>query len=103
MQIPPVGSAMRIVNLKKTPVVGWLAAVYLILFFGLIVPFHHHDDSARHEDECAICAVSNQPFISSDLYRIAILFIILFIIAPDPLFGAFSPRVALHLRSPPAL
>jgi hypothetical protein len=89
-------------NKKHTAfkILGYLTAVYLVLFFALVIPLHHHGDFDSHDD-CAICAVSNQPFVSNITAIVHLLFVLFIILSlSEPQVQSFL-KENLHLRSPP--
>jgi len=79
---------------------SYLFALYVILFFCVVIPFHHHADYSAHDD-CPICAVSNQSIatdVAAPVHILFVLFAILFIGKQQvPFFSVEN----LHLRSPP--
>jgi hypothetical protein len=94
---------MKINKLKISTISARLLPVFLILFLGVLAPLHHHEDSRTHQDDCAICSVSNQPFVQCDPFQILILFVVFYLVTFSNLFRPFSLKVDLHLRGPPVL
>jgi len=52
------------INIHTKKAVSFFCALYLVVFFAFVMPFHHHDDGANHTD-CSICLILHQTFISS--------------------------------------
>ena len=88
---------MKVVSSK---LIYCLAIVYVTLLFSVVIPLHHHDDLGSHDD-CAICAISNQPQISVGSSSIQILFILLLTLVLTGVAVITSDKISLYLRGPP--
>ena len=79
---------------------GCLLVVYLTVLFAVIIPLHHHNDLDSHDD-CAVCAVSSQPFVPNVSVLVHVLFVLFIIFAVNKPQVQFFSQENLHLRSPP--
>jgi len=88
---------------KISKLINWLFCIYFILFFALVIPFHHHADNKTHEKDCSICMLAAQQFISEVNSGITAVFV--FIIAVFIAKNAIKKfkKDAIYLRSPPTL
>ncbi len=87
-------------KILASKIIGLVLSVYLALFFAFVIPLHHHADFTEHDD-CAICAVSHNPFTSNVNVNLQILFVLLFtIVFTDTAVNIFR-KTQIHLRSPP--
>jgi hypothetical protein len=76
----------------------WFIGFYIVLFFAVILPFHHHADLQENHQDCVICAALSQTAIGYT--HVGLNFVLIFIafilsIAEfKPLFfnRSFSPR-----------
>ncbi|MFA7674612.1 MAG: hypothetical protein WCY38_00935, partial [Endomicrobiia bacterium] len=46
-------------------------------FFVVVIPFHHHADNKIHEQDCSICMLSSQSFISNVSLNITAMFVLI--------------------------
>lgn len=74
--------------------------IYLSLLFAVIIPFHHHADNSFHND-CAICVVAQQAYISSTNSFVEAALVFILILVSIGIAVKTSLRENLHLRSPP--
>ena len=87
-------------NSSTLKLLSCLLIAYLAVLFAVIIPLHHHNDLDSHDD-CAICAISNQPLVpnvSALVHVLFVLFVILILNKPQVQFFLIEN---LHLRSPP--
>jgi len=88
---------------KILKLLGLLFGVYLILFFAVIVPFHHHADHRSHDD-CAICAVAALPFIVTNVnFDIGVIFVFFLIVIFSRVIIQSFRKENRHSHSPPSL
>jgi hypothetical protein len=85
---------------RALKIIGIIVSVYLALFFAFVIPLHHHVDFTEHND-CVICDISHQPFISNVNFTIQLLLVLLFtFVFADNIIKIFD-QTQFHLRSPP--
>ncbi len=81
--------------------ISFLLGIYFLLFFSIVLPFHHHSDLRSHGDDCVICALAVQPFISNTVSPAQLVFTLLLIIVFQKAVRHFFQKESIHLRSPP--
>lgn len=76
-------------------------ALFLILFFGVILPSHHHTDGKEHPD-CTLCQIQSQPA------EAAVVFCLIFLVTAFLGVAVFNCQSkiseyssAYHSRAPP--
>jgi len=94
---------MNSIFFKISRLAKLLFCIYFVLFFALVIPFHHHADNKTHEKDCSICMLAAQQFISEVNSGITAVFV--FIIAVFIAKNAIKKfkKDAIYLRSPPTL
>jgi hypothetical protein len=88
-------------NRKLKQIVTVCLALYLAMLFMIVVPNHHHEDQAVHDD-CIICVLAHQPLLTAVEFSLALLTMMVFI--NECLFRNSVPFIcfsAFLSRAPP--
>jgi hypothetical protein len=78
-----------------------LFGLYLLLVFSVVIPFHSHSGSIGHHDSCAVCSISQQPFLADTGPSLAITLVILILAGTTGVILQTSCQELPRLRSPP--
>ncbi len=97
-QVPNKETSALIRKISKS--LGWLLCAYLILFFAVIIPFHHHADE-KAADDCQICAVAGHAVTANAGPNAVIIFVFFLIVVSGGDTVISSRRKIPHLRGPP--
>jgi len=78
-------------------------AMYITIMFMVVIPLHHHDDGAEHDD-CAVCIIGGQPCQISDVINIVFVSIPIFITVQflSSFLTTFS-KCSFDSRAPPLI
>ncbi|HAJ79487.1 MAG TPA: hypothetical protein DCO75_06910 [Fibrobacteres bacterium] len=92
-----------LINIHTKRAVSFFCALYLVVFFAFVMPFHHHDDGVNHAD-CSICLILHQAFILSAVIAAVISVSLSFfkIIRLKEIFYSSLPRI-FYSRAPPLM
>ncbi|MEA5001651.1 MAG: hypothetical protein VB017_07200 [Endomicrobiaceae bacterium] len=88
---------------KISKLINWLFCIYFILFFALVIPFHHHADNKTHEKDCSVCMLAAQQFSSDVNYNITAVFVFIIAVTLVKTAVKIFKKRNIYLRSPPTL
>lgn len=86
---------------KISKLINWLFCIYFVLFFAVLIPFHHHADNKTHEQDCSICMLSIQSFISNVSLNLTAIFVLIITIFLVKIAVKNFKKEHIYLRSPP--
>ncbi len=93
-------SLIRAIN--KNLFLKIFCSLYIFLFLGIVLPAHHHDDGADH-DNCAFCIAQNQAPTTETVFSLPI-FSGVFVDLPQSTIQNYLPIIfsSFDIRAPPA-
>lgn len=89
--------------LKISKLINWLFCIYFVLFFVMVMPFHYHADHKTHEQDCSICMLSSQSFISNVSLNLTAIFVLIITVFLAKIAVKNFKKTHIYLRSPPTL